>query len=681
MTATLNRDPLHCETSFDVSDGPDDPHRWLEDQDSPATREFIIREQRVYREYLDRHSDIANRIEPRVTELLTVETVDLPVSDRRGGQIYLKREAHQEQKSIYRTVNGIEELLVSVEILGCSPFTSLDIIQVSAEGHFLAFGIRTGGEDAQEVGVYDFRAGQLFSDRLPRGLYRGLVFDPGGTGFFYVHEEAEGPYQQRHAVRRHKFGDVAAQDIEVFYAGNGLQMRLVLQGAEDGSALGYHIASLESVPQTRFLVHELPLKEPPRELFKLTGAGFGVRFSSHTLKAITTYGAPNGRLVQISPEHPEPDSWRDLVAETDFQLYRWEPWGDLLVLHYMEGAQKLTRVLAKSGEIVRTIEYPTSGTTMVGQLDTLGRRLFYSHSDVAKTPAIYSADLNTAVHTQWWRQPGPTPKVRVQTERNVYRSKDGVEIPITLIHPVGPAIPRPMILSAYGGGGVSVTAQFSPFIMVLLEEGLTVAIAHVRGGGEGGLAWRQAGWKHRKQTSVDDLIAGAEWLVEQGLTTSDRLGIAGQSAGGLLVLAALTQKPQMCGAVLALGPLADLTRFHLFGVGRGFIAEFGSPESPEEFAALYRLSPYHHVRPGEVYPPVLIISGDRDKRCDGLHARKMIARLRSVKFPRRPILLDYTEMRGHKPVLPLSERIRGLTNRLTFLVAELCGMSAREGNS
>jgi prolyl oligopeptidase len=212
----------------------------------------------------------------------------------------------------------------------------------------------------------------------------------------------------------------------------------------------------------------------------------------------------------------------------------------------------------------------------------------------------------------------------------------------------------------------------------LLEAGFSCIVAHVRGGGEGGHEWHQAAQKQRKQISVEDLIGAAEWLIDNGYTTTEHLGLAGQSDGALLTLCAMTQRPQLFRAAMALGPLADLTRFHLFGVARGFVAELGSPDNPEEFAALHRLSPYHGIRPETHYPAVLIISGDCDKRCDSLHARKMIARLREAAHRDNLFLLDYDEHRGHKPVLPLTERIRSLTDRLTFLISEVGGGQLRK---
>lgn len=245
----------------------EDLFRWLEDQDAPATRAFIWTEQRAYREYLDRHKELRRRIESRVRELLTVPSVDLPVPDHRRGLLYLKREAQEEQKAIYRQDDRNSEMpLISIAMLGRDTNTSLAIIQVSPDGHYLVFGLRTGGEDVQELGLYDLLERRLMPDRLPRGFLRGLVFDNKQDAFYYVHEEAEGRYQQRRAVRRHEFGTDPCDDIEIFYTGEGPGMRLIVRGAEDGSSLGYLMVSLESVPQTRFLIHEFPLNAAPRRL-------------------------------------------------------------------------------------------------------------------------------------------------------------------------------------------------------------------------------------------------------------------------------------------------------------------------------------------------------------------------------------------------------------------------------
>jgi prolyl oligopeptidase len=650
----------------------EDPFRWLEEQESPETRSFIQMEQQSYRKYLDHHKELRSRVERRVAELLTVASVDLPVPDQHGGLLYLKREAKEEQKAIYyRDKKNMEKLLISVTMLGRDSYTSLAILQVSPDGRYLVFGVRTGGEDLQEIRIYDLAERVLLEDGLPRGFYRGMVFDKGASGFYYVHEESTGRYQYRRAVRRHEFGRDQQEDIEVFYAGDGPALRLILQGAEDGSALGYLIVSLESVPQTRFLIHDFPLLTLPHEILRLSGASFGPRFSANTIEASTTHAAPRGRIVRISPEHAYPQAWNELFPETAERLHSWSRYGKLWVIHYTAGSSMITRVYSKSCELVRTISYPASGTSTLGLVDVCSHRLFYSHSDIAEPSSICAVNLITGQHQLWWEQPKFVRPEASEIEVRTYPSRDGTAIPLTLIHPRNANGARPVLLSAYGGGGVSTTPKFSILLTILVEAGFTCATAHVRGGGEGGLNWHHAAQKQYKQTSVDDLISASEWLIKSEYTTPEQLGLAGQSAGALLALCAMTQQPNLFRAAMVLGPLTDLTRFHLFGVARGFVAELGSPENPDEFAALYRLSPYHRVDRRAHYPAVLIISGDRDKRCDSLHARKMIARLKSTTDQRHPVLLDYTDTRGHKSVLPLAERIRALTDRLTFLITEL----------
>jgi prolyl oligopeptidase len=631
----MNSIPLHmqikAEPARDFLHGVEvqDHFRWLEDKDSPATRAFIHAEQQTYRDYLNCHQDLRMRIERRVTELLTVPSIDLPITDHRGGLLYLKRLAEEEQKAIYhRHETNAERLLISVTMLGMDSYTSLSIIQVSSDGRFLVFGIRNGGDDVQEIGIYDLVEQRLLPDRLPRGFYRGLVFDRNASGFYYVQEEAAGPYRFRRAVRRHEFGRDHGADLEIYCAGDDPAKRLMVQGAEDGSALGYLILSLESSPKARFLIHEFPLNKGPEEIVPPTNASFGIRFWTGTIEASTTYAAPRGRVVRFSCNDSEPHAWHEVIPESSECLYSWEPCGESSVVHYTDGSRKLTRIYSESGKLIRTIEYPTAGTSIPGLVDVFNRRLFYSYSDITQPPSIYAVDLHTGEHHVWWCGSILGQHKAIEVESRTYSSNDGVEIPITLIHPRGAKGIRPVLLSAYGGGGVCTTPRFSVLVTILVEAGFTCATAHVRGGGEGGEEWRLAGQRERKQTSVEDLMYAARCLMAIGYTTQDCIGVAGQSSGALLTLCALTQHPELFRAALALGPLADLARFHLFGVARGFVAELGSPDVASEFAALYELSPYHRVRQGVTYPAVLIVSGDRDKRCDSLHARKMIARLR-----------------------------------------------------
>lgn len=657
----------------------EDRFRWLEEQDSPATRDFIREQQKAYRDYLGAHVELRASIEARVRQLLTVDTVDLPVPDGRGGLLYLKRRAKEQQKAIYRCDRSGEEIcLLSGETFGGDSHTSFAIVQVSSDGRYLAFATRTGGEDVQKIGIYDLALRRMLPDRLPRGFHRGLVFDRAGTGFYYAHEELEGKTQHRRSVKRHIFGQERSRDDEIFCGGEDPSLRLLLQGDEEGSMLGYLILSLDTESRIRFLVHRLPLHRPPDELVELREDRFAARFVKGAILALTSYGAPRGRIVSISQKRTAPDAWVDVVPEEGRRLCAFEPYDSGLLAHYLDGPIRTTRLYSESGGLLREIHYPANGTITVGRVDACHGRLFYAHSDIALPTAIHAVELTTGEAVPWWQQAAYLFEARPEIQNRTYVAQDGASIPITLIHPRGSHGFRPALLSAYGGGGVSNTPKYSVLVTVLIEAGFSCVTAHARGGGEGGTAWHRAALKRRKQISVDDLVAAAEWLIENRYTTPEQLAIAGQSHGALLTLCAITQKPHLFRAAMALGPIADLTRFHLFGVARGFVAELGSPDDPQDFTSLYQLSPYHGIRAEISYPAVLVVSGDRDKRCDALHARKMIARLRETARQQHPILLDYTEHRGHKPVLPLEERIQSLSDRLTFLIAELTLFPNRE---
>lgn len=650
----------------------EDRFHWLEDQESLATRAFVHEEQRQYGEYLIRRRDLRSSIEARVSALLTVDAVDLPIQDNRGGLLFLKRCVGDEQKRLYqRTKSDEEKLLVSQEMLGTDTLASIAPLRVSRSGRYIAIGVRSGGEDVQEVRFYDVHSGKVLDDRLRKGFFRGLEFDLNETGFYYAQEEVDGLYLNRRAIRRHSIGTEQFRDEEIFSSGEGPGQRLMVHGSKDCSGLAYTVVSLASEPHVRCLLQELPLGGQPYVLVEMQGATFAAQIDGENVVALTTLQAPHGRIVFFARGNHEQMEWLTLVPESVCRISRFEILDCLIVVHYDTGADLTTTIFSKGGTLLRQIQYPSSGTCRLGRIDTAGLRLFYEHSDIHKPPTIYEVDLLTGEHSVWWYQTvsglGEEPLI----ERHLYPALDGTPVPMTIVRNPRAPRPSPVLLTAYGGGGTKASPSFSILVTVLLERGFSCATAHIRGGGEGGIDWHASALGPRKQTSVDDLIAGAEWLLSNEYSTKEHLGCAGQSHGALMVLCATTQRPELFRAVMALGPIADLTRFHLFGVGRSFVTELGDPNDADDFGALYRLSPYHRVNDNVEYPAVLIISGDRDKRCDSLHSRKMIARLREVTKTQGPVLLDYLEERGHKPVLPLPVRIRSLTDRLTFLISEL----------
>jgi prolyl oligopeptidase len=299
--------------------------------------------------------------------------------------------------------------------------------------------------------------------------------------------------------------------------------------------------------------------------------------------------------------------------------------------------------------------------------------LFYSFNSFTHPDAIFSYVAKTGEQTIWSERKAIFDRDSIEVRRIQVPSKDGVQVPMFLVgrKELRPSGEIPTILTGYGGFGKSVTPQFSAFATFLVEHGCLFAVANIRGGSELGEAWREDGRRHKRQNAFDDFVAAAEFLIKTGYTKPEKLAIAGGSNGGLLVGAALTQRPDLFSAVVCLGPLLDMLKYHRFDFAKIWIDEYGSADDSEDFPSLYAYSPYHRVQNGVAYPSVLLVSGDADTRCNPLHARKMAARLQAATVSDKPILLEYRAIRGHMPVLPLPVRIEALTDRLAFLCHQL----------
>jgi prolyl oligopeptidase len=298
--------------------------------------------------------------------------------------------------------------------------------------------------------------------------------------------------------------------------------------------------------------------------------------------------------------------------------------------------------------------------------------ILFERESFAVPPEIHRYFIQRGRASIWTKRKIPIEPRRFARGEVRFLAKDGVEVPMFLVGGRQAFTgPRPTILTSYGGFGTSVTPQFSVLAMYLMERGCLFALPRIRGGSDLGAPWHEAGRGRNRQVAFDDFLSAAEWLISSGHTDPNRLAIFGGSNSGLLVLAVMTQRPDLFRAVLAIAPLADMLRYHLFDQAHYWREEFGTSENQKDFEALRHYSPYHNVQNGTAYPATMIVSGDRDQNCNSLHARKMTARLQAANGSASPILLDYQQLRGHSPVLPLSFRVEALTDRLAFLVDQL----------
>jgi len=650
-----------------------DPYRWLEDQNSPRTRKWLEQQTAYARAYLDAVPG-RERIRKRVEELLAVETLSEPwkVGSR---YFYLKRTANQQQPVIMMREwkNGKEIALIDPTDRDPTGTTAVGILDISRDATLLAYSVRKGGEDSCSVELLDVQARETLEDRLPRGFFGGMVFAADGKGLYYSHQPVEAPHPFLHAVYWHRFGTGHHQDLMVFSGGKDTKLRLILLGSLNGRRLGYFKLFSGDPQRIDFLVQDLAAGIPPRLVVEQIGGIFVPFLLDDGLIALTDRSAPNCRVVQIDIEHPDPEDWREIIPERHFRIQNLAVVGESIFLSYVQDLTTRVEVFDLDGHLRGELPLPCSSTVTLFPCKSNTDTLFYRSTSFSRPPSIFAYRPSTFERKSWARSRVPFDPSTIEVEQVHYPSKDGTLVPVFLVSEKGrrSAGPLPTFLTGYGGFGKCVTPQFTAYATYLIERGCLVAVANLRGGAEFGEAWHDDAKRQKRQAAIDDFIAAAEWLVAERHSAPARLAIGGGSNAGLLVGAALTQRPDLFRAVICLGPLLDMLRYHLFDFAEGWIDEYGSAENERDFQALLCYSPYHWVEDGAAYPAVMLISGDADTRCNPMHARKMTARLQAATTSRNPILLDYRPTWGHAPVQPLTARIEALTDRLAFTCQEL----------
>jgi prolyl oligopeptidase len=654
-----------------------DPYRWLEDSRSSRTRMWLAAQTHYARTYLD---VIPGRqeIRARVRQFLEIETYDsiLSAGDR---YFFRKRSPHEEQPGIYmrQGVDGQDERLLDPASRGTGPYTSLKPLRISPNGRFLLYEIKYGGERAASFEIFDAEAREVLPDRLPHGYLRSFWFSSDSTGFFYVHEPFGNAPRPSIAARHHCLGSTAADGV-LFEASDAKEARMYL--ASDGNQLGVLLYRFHPSRTTEFHFSALPLAADSfAPLVAGLGCSLGPVVSKCRILAITDHEAPNLRIVEIPPSSKSPRDWKPVIPESDSSIRQWALCGDQIVVLYLRSARIQVQVFDHEGRPIDEIPFPSRPTVRLLPADPGSARPFFEAESFTERPVTYQYDSGRRT-AEPWTKPVQRAFGPWDSRELSYTSADGTPIPITLVGHSNVLAdgPHPTIMTSYGGFASPMLPQFSVFVTCLVEAGCLFALPHIRGGAEFGAAWHQAAQGRKRQRAFDDFLGAAEWLISSGRTVSGRLAIFGGSHSGLLAGVAYTQRPELFKAALCVAPLLDMLRYHLFDQAFLWKEELGTAESAEDFCALSRYSPYHNVRDGVAYPALLLVAGDADGNCNGLHARKMTARVQAATASENPILLDYSVERGHSAVLPLSMRVGALTDRIAFVCDQL-GLSFEGG--
>lgn len=649
-----------------------DPYRWLEDQESPRTREWIAAQTRYARSYLDSIQG-RERIRDRIRELLDIETYD---SLQKVGSRYFfrKRAVGQEQFCICMRegFEGTDEVLIDPSLRGTGPHTAVRPLHISPDGSLILYEVKQGGERTGTFELLDIQKREVLPDTLPRGYLRGFAFAPDCRVFYYVHEAVGTKEPLRRVAYKHVLGTSFAADEEIFVAGDGKDRRLhIIPGTEH---LGFLVVRFAENVTTDFYLWEINGRDQPQPVVQNANNKFGpLLLKNRRILAITDQDAPNLKIVEVRRRQNSEVEFVDIVPSSDVPIQNWAVTGDQIFVSYLRNIQTEIEIFDFNGKPHGHVPIEAWDTVRLAGVSPDGDEVFLERESFTKPIEICTWAQPDLKVNSWARRKVPFDSERFTHTQVWFPAKDGKRIPMFLVGLRGvlDAGPHAAIMTSYGGYGVPMTPQFSVFVAFLMEQGCLFALPNIRGGSEFGTEWHDAAKRHNRQVAFDDFIAAAEWLIQTGRTTSDELAIFGGSNSGLLVGAAATQRPELFGSVVCMVPMTDMLRYHLFDNAQMWKDEFGTAEDPEDFRALINYSPYHNVHDGVGYPATMFVSGDSDQNCNPLHARKMTARLQAANVSEHPIILDYSRYRGHSPVLPLRDRVEALTDRMAFLCDQL----------
>ncbi len=659
-----------------------DPYRWLEDAASAATQEWLRAQDSLW-DGAEAGLTGRSRLAGRLQELMAAGYVSAPAW-RGPRQFFMRRLPGQEHGVLLTAAPGEpERVLIDPAALDPAGLTTLDSWQPDKEGRLLAYQLSCGGDEESELRVLDVVSGELVDGPIGRCRYSPVAWLPGGKAFYYVRklppgQVPPGEEQFHRRVYLHMVGAPADEDVLIFGDGRDKTNYYGVSVSRDGRWLVISAAQ-GTAPRNDVWLADLAVSGPGSPQLEVVQEGVDARTGLHVgrdgrLYVFTDAGAPRGRLAVTDPAHPEPARWRDLISQdpaailNDYAILDGpELERPVLVVSWTRHAiSEITVHDLATGERAGTLALP--GTAHAGgpaRLGTTGgisarpeggHEAWFGYTDHTTPSAVYRYDARSGEVTRWAQAPGAVEVPDVRTRQVTFASKDGTEVRVLVISSGEenadgrPAQARPAILYGYGGFGISMAPAYSASILAWVEAGGVYAIAALRGGGEEGEDWHRAGMREHKQAVFDDFHAAAQALITGGWTTPGQLGISGGSNGGLLVGAALTQRPELYRAVVCSAPLLDMVRYERFGLGQTWNDEYGTAADPVELGWLLAYSPYHRVRPGTRYPATLFTVFDNDTRVDPVHAWKMCAALQhatSATYPDHPILLRREREVGH----------------------------------
>ena len=659
-----------------------DPYRWLENSDSPETVDWIKKENAISLPYLEKLPSRGD-FQERLTKLLKFERYSTP--DWEGGRyIYEKNDGLQNQDVIYtvKELSDAPQVVLDPNKLAADGTISVSTTALSSDGRFFAYGLESSGSDWNEIHVRDLQTDQDLPDLVRWAKFTGISWTKDNRGFFYTRYPAPSSAsgQKLDSLRDpriyyHRLGDSQDRDQLIYDRPDHPEWLLHASTSKDGRYL-IITASENTVPRNAVYVVNLvdpshpKLDSPLHPVFAQLDAlyeAFSVVGDRLLLR--TDRNAPKYKVIAVDLSHLDQPVSDDVIPESKDLLEQVQVVGGKLVLCYLVDAKNQLKIASLDGKTEAEVPLPTLGSVHALSGDQDRPELFYSFDSFVFPAAIYRYDVNTGKNEVFRKPSVPISSDDYETEQIFYHSKDGTRVPMFIVHRKGIKLDgtNPALLTGYGGFNISIKPTFSYSYFTWVEKGGVFAEPNLRGGGEYGQDWHQAGTKERKQNVFDDFIAAAETLIAQKYTSPKHLGIFGGSNGGLLIGACLTQRPDLFGATVPAVGVLDMLRYQDFTIGSAWISDYGSSDNPKDFKYLIKYSPLHNIHPGTCYPPTLITTADHDDRVVPGHSFKFAAALQAAQSCDNPILIRVDTKAGHGGGKPIAKIIEERADQLAFL--------------
>jgi prolyl oligopeptidase len=656
-----------------------DPYRWLEDTDSAETHGWVEAEDKLTFGYLDQ-LPYRQAIHDRLTKLWNYERFTVP--EQEGGRYFFQHNDGLQNQNVLlvaESLNSEPRVLLDPNTLSPDGTVALAGTAISDDGKLMAYGIAASGSDWTEWHVRDIDTAKDLSDDLKWVKFSDASWSKDNKGFYYSrYDEPKGAamrdtnYFQK--LYYHRLGTAQSEDKLIYERPDNKEMLFGGSVTDDGHYLIIEVSQGTS-PKNRLYYKDLT--QPDSQVVRLLD-DFDARYQfvdndGPIFWFHTDLDAPRGRLIAIDTRHPERANWKTLVPQGTDKLQFASVVDNSFLLGYLKDARTEVRVYDLKGALLRTVDLPGIGTASGFGGKRKDKETFYAFASFISPSTVYRYDPE-AGKSAVFRQPkvdfDPS---RYETKQIFYNSKDGTRVPMFLTYKKGLKLDgqNPVLLYGYGGFDISLTPFFSVPNLVWLEMGGVYAQPTLRGGGEYGEEWHQAGMKLKKQNVFDDFIAAAEWLIANKYTSTPKLAIRGGSNGGLLVGACLTQRPDLFGATLPEVGVMDMLRFHKFTIGWAWTSDYGSSDNPEDFKALYAYSPLQNLKPGTKYPPTLIATSDHDDRVVPGHSFKFAATMQADQAGPAPVLIRIETKAGHGAGKSITKLIDETADSWSFLAHNL----------